>query len=179
MQLKNWKYYRKEAKWWNDPADFVYEIDRDYPNIIHRHITSYMPTDVDNILEILEIKVINSSNSGWFSACRIDNNNPYIWVDEYGSKTTAHERVNIAHQLAHIILHDCSQDRRCVSPGIGLGSASEIQADEFALALLMPRWLLQPLIYHTKLQVPEMAKIFDVPVPTIGFQINNILNGKG
>lgn len=74
-------------------------------------------------------------------------------------------RFTIAHELAHFILH-----RNLIGDGITddrlyrsrLSYKNEVEANELAMDILMPWQLLSPLLQNDRINVTELADLFDV-----------------
>jgi hypothetical protein len=85
-------------------------------------------------------------------------------------------RFTIAHELGHWYLHaDQSSDgqyqRFCRSPDLRSTRSDEGEANEFASALLMPEELLTEAAEKLQMNVPLLAKRFDVSVPAMRLRL--------
>jgi Zn-dependent peptidase ImmA (M78 family) len=100
-----------------------------------------------------------------------------IWVRDESSRQ--HQRLIVAHELGHLMLHGLGVTYRDTSvlSAAPAHLALEQQANSFAEALLMPRFLLQPLVY-AGLPVGEFARIFDVSNSVMASRINALQFGR-
>ncbi|NOK34275.1 ImmA/IrrE family metallo-endopeptidase [Corallococcus exercitus] len=69
------------------------------------------------------------------------------------------QRFTIAHELAHLMLHQLTEQHRDTS---FVGNPQEVQANAFAAALLMPFWLLEPVVAQMGPDANSLARLFKV-----------------
>jgi Zn-dependent peptidase ImmA (M78 family) len=158
--------------------------------------TGVIPVDVTGICRQLDIEVQTVESPGYDGALSSDWTRAVMWIDS--TKTLQCQRFTIAHLLGHLMIHTIGETYRTISASslYGMGdirlestdgsrSASEIahallgrQASEFGAALLMPRFKVQPLVYHSMMNIEEMADVFCVPVTAMGGRLTHIRSGR-
>lgn len=121
------------------------------------------PVDVHRIAEMLGIEVREVTSPGWSGACQCDpaSGVATIWVRKEDHRLR--KRFTVAHEIGHIVLHP---------PGVAYrdiefeGSREEGQANEYALGLLVPGFMITPLIPFCGGDLSRLAKVFDVSTGT-------------
>lgn len=134
------------------------------------------PVDVDWLTRAMGIHLHYLPNPGWDGAVMSNERRAEIWIrsDTFRGR----QRFTIAHEIGHLMLHPLGTEFRDVAPGTVQHSPQEQQANAFAAALLMPKFLVQPLMYHSSLSVEEMAQRFDVSVQAMGIRLDWIRSGR-
>jgi Zn-dependent peptidase ImmA (M78 family) len=99
-----------------------------------------------------------------------------IWVR--AESPVVRQRFTLAHELGHLLLHPVGEEFRDAAPGMSSHPPTEIQANAFACALLMPRAMLEPLLYESSYSIDEMAQMFDVAPQALGLRVEWLLKGK-
>lgn len=121
------------------------------------------PVDVYRIAEMLGIEVREVTSPGWSGACQYDpaSGVATIWVRKEDHRLR--KRFTVAHEIGHIVLHP---------PGVAYrdiefeGSCEERQANEYALGLLTPGFMVAALIPFYGGDFSRLAKAFDVSTGT-------------
>jgi Zn-dependent peptidase ImmA (M78 family) len=99
----------------------------------------------------------------------------YITAAE-ARRAPGRRRFTIAHELGHWYLHaDRSSDgqytRFCRGPDLRGTRGEEGEANQFASALLMPEGLLTETASELQMNIPLLAKRFDVSVPAMRLRL--------
>jgi Zn-dependent peptidase ImmA (M78 family) len=87
-------------------------------------------------------------------------------------RSPGRRRFTLAHELGHWYLHATHQpgeryERFCRGPDLKSTRSKEGEANEFASALLMPEQLLGATAENLQMNIPLLAKRFDVSVPAM------------
>lgn len=130
------------------------------------------PIPIESIIRTLKINLCKISNPGWDGAANSENKiskTPTIWVN---SNCNFHrQRFAMAHELGHILYHE---------PGIyrdadfNPSTNEEKDANEFALALLVPLHLLEDMIHEKGITNEILSNTFEVSVGCIGVQLERL-----
>ena len=95
-----------------------------------------------------------------------------IWVN--GPDQPVRQRFTIAHEIGHLLLHGIGTQFRDHAFGPS-SDWKENQANEFSASLLMPLWLLEPLVIGSRFTSKELADVFDVSVAATDVQLKKLL----
>lgn len=138
------------------------------------------PIPVFHILEGMGVNLhFVSGDPGWEAASRSTHEGQAtIWVRS--DRPTPQQRLAAAHELGHMVLHELGREFRDLSIGWCEANLApqEREASAFAGALLMPRFLFQPLIYHSRATLEELANHFEVPVTAVAHRFEWMRSGK-
>lgn len=134
------------------------------------------PIDVDELAKSLEVHVHHVSNPGWEGAVRSSEERADVWVRAESPRQR--KRFTLAHELGHLLLHPTGLEFRDAAPGTLDHPPTERQANAFAGALLMPRFLFQPLIYESNLTIEEMAARFVVAPVAVALRFEWVRSGR-
>ncbi len=98
---------------------------------------------------------------------------PTIWVN--ANDHPKRQRFSIAHEIGHLLLHPLGQLLRDESFA-PTDKPQEIEANEFASHLLMPLWLLEPLINRTpRPSIETLGQMFEVSLPAMRWQLAKLI----
>lgn len=129
------------------------------------------PVDVESIATRLGVKVVRLHSPGYVGSIdstvepatiRIDCDNAPVRI-----------RFTLAHELGHLLLHPTGRMMRD-STFARVGDIREEEANDFAAALLMPLWLLEPIITGSKRSAFELANLFDVSHGALSLQLRKL-----
>lgn len=81
-------------------------------------------------------------------------------------------RFTAAHELGHLLLHDLGVQHRDDAYVSG-SDPKERQANQFAAGLLMPFWMLDPLILRYGADADKLASLFDVSRNAMSWRLHN------
>jgi Zn-dependent peptidase ImmA (M78 family) len=94
-----------------------------------------------------------------------------VWVNSANAPTR--QRFTIAHELGHALLHEEGVFRDAAfAPA---GNREERDANDFAAALLIPLWMLEPIVTNHRRATAEVASLFDVSPGALGIQLEKLL----
>jgi Zn-dependent peptidase ImmA (M78 family) len=115
------------------------------------------PVPIVQVAQVLGARVVPAKLDGHAGDLSLDAHGvPIIRYRESDAPTRA--RFTVAHEIAHLILHDGPQRRDML-----VGNRKEVAANRFAAELLMPFYLLQDAIEeHGETNVERLAKLFYV-----------------
>ena len=154
-------------------------------NSLHQHGLYSIPVDPVVLASELGIRVNNAKFSEPSLAAMLAKRGSNIWIllDESGSPSR--KRFSIAHELGHHFLH-LESDGEIVDRNADLFRVSEyatseitperrreIEANQFAAALLMPERLVRQ-VWPDYSSVSEMAKLFQVSEESMGYRIASL-----
>ena len=151
-------------------------------NTLHQHGLYSIPVDPVVLANELGIRVNNAKFSEPSLTAMLSKRGSNIWIllDESGSPSR--KRFSIAHEIGHHFLH-LESDGEIVDRNADLFRLSEyatseitperrreIEANQFAAALLMPEQLVRQ-VWPDFSSVLEMAKLFQVSEESMGYRI--------
>lgn len=93
----------------------------------------------------------------------------------YNNKQHRHrQRFTVAHELGHLLVGStvCGNDN-VLSGGF---SPSEVEANQFAAELLMPRELLKKDLQKGNLRIPELSRKYWVSEEALGWRVRDLLS---
>jgi IrrE N-terminal-like domain len=138
----------------------------------------FPPIPIHEIVSQLGLQVIYAPKvAGWAGAVDMTLYSPPIWLE------SAHlpqcERLTLAHELGHVILHPFGRVITCRAPHVVAGSDTEgtpeeREAEEFALSMLVPLWLLEPMA-DSPSRRSRLANTFDVHEYAIQAQLRKLI----
>lgn len=130
------------------------------------------PVPVEAIARDLDVKIVRKPSLGAAGILQSTRNDATIWVN--GSDQPVRQRFTIAHELGHLLLHAIGIQFRDHAFGPSR-DAKETEANDFAAALLMPLWLLEPIVVGSKRGTDQLAALFEVSVAAINVQLSKLL----
>jgi len=83
------------------------------------------------------------------------------------------QRFTVAHELGHLMLHDPERRMRD-STFARRGDIIEEQANDFAASLLIPLWMLEPIVTSFPPTARELAALFNVSQNALILQLKKI-----
>jgi Zn-dependent peptidase ImmA (M78 family) len=101
------------------------------------------------------------------------NDPPHIVVNAH--KPIVRQRFTFAHELGHMLLHPVGKmhrDKSYASPG----DREEREADSFAAHLLMPLWMLEPLV-TAGYTIEQLCRLFNVSAGALRWQLETLQRG--
>lgn len=122
--------------------------------------------DVESIVKRLGIGLDYVAAQEWAGTCSVEGNTARILIRRNDSDVR--RRFTIAHELGHIVVHRETESFRDISFS---GDAREIQANNFAAALLMPKWMVLPYARVHGMNVEKLAEIFRVSRPAMEIRL--------
>lgn len=127
------------------------------------------PVPIDVIAMQLGVPV-QATHSTWSGAVKSDADRARIWVR--ATDPRVRRRFTIAHELGHLLLHPEGQEFRDETFS---GNPRETEANRFAAQLLMPDWMLEPLLKNSRTDAAELAVLFDVSEPAMKVRLATLL----
>ena len=118
-------------------------------------------------VEVVQAKALNMA--GILQSSRTE---ATMWVN--ASDHPVRRRFTIAHELGHLLLHTIGIQFRDHAFGPS-SDWKENQANEFAASLLMPLWMLEPIVTGSRRTTKDLAELFEVSVPAISVQLKKLL----
>ena len=160
-------------------------IEETAKDTLHQHGLYSIPVDPVVLANKLGIRVNNAKFSEPSLAAMLAKRGNSIWIllDESGSPSR--KRFSIAHELGHHFLH-LESDGEIVDRNADLFRVSEyatseltperrreIEANQFAAALLMPERLVRQ-VWQDYTSVSDMANLFQVSEESMGYRIASL-----
>lgn len=132
------------------------------------------PVDVEAIAGEIGVRVVSSApDSRWDGVLVVSEEGPpEIRVN--GGYPRDLRRFAIAHELGHLMLHSRSRRVFRDAAGVTEDTPEERQANRFAVSLLMPAWMVQRVGVEFGVDVPALARIFDVSQEAVCIQLRNL-----
>jgi Zn-dependent peptidase ImmA (M78 family) len=141
-------------------------------NIILRRMgVTRPPVSVESIAIKLGVKIERKSNPGFIGAVDSTCDPPVIILDQDGA--LVRQRFTIAHELGHLFMHPLGLLLR-ESTFARSGQRSEEEANEFAASLLMPLWLLEPIVTGSRRSEKDIANLFVVSQGALALQLQKL-----
>lgn len=133
------------------------------------------PVDVFGIAEHLDVIVHPVPNPGWSGAVDVLHDRAVVWLNM--GEVEERRRFTLAHELGHLLLHDVTKAFRDVTFD---GSPQESQANRFAVDLLMPMWMLDPVFHFAKDEagVDHLAAMFKVSRAAMSRRLHELFHGE-
>lgn len=126
------------------------------------------------VVERLGVRIHFVPEPGWEVALQTEKDQTDLWLR--AEAPAERRRYNAAHALG-LFLRSKYPDFRDVVPMTNPCQAAR-RASLFASALLMPRYLFEPLIYHSAMTAQAMAKLFGVPQLVVEDRISWVTQGR-
>lgn len=120
------------------------------------------PIDPYQIARMIGLDVQEVVAPGWAGALQSNEEQAVAWLDK--GEHPIRRRFTLAHEIGHLMLHPTGE---CFRDATFAGSIQERQANHFAMELLVPFWMLQPIASKTKNDVEKLAEIFGVSLKAI------------
>lgn len=128
------------------------------------------PVPIEDIARGLGVVVHPVRDPGWSGALTWKGDIPHVFLRD--EDAPPRKRFTLAHELGHLLLHPTGtmfRDNARFS-----GDGREAEANRFAAALLMPMWMLEPLVTRSARTLDELADLFDVSSEAMTYQLDNL-----
>ena len=153
---------------------FRQELDDRAPHVARRVVRAFglraPPVPVEEVVANLGVRVERRPTPGWDGALVSTHSPPIVWVN--GDQRATRQRYAIAHELGHLLMHPTGVYRDAT---FASGSEQERDANEFALELLIPLWMLEPIITSRRLTTLQVSAMFNVSPGAMGSQLEKLL----
>jgi Zn-dependent peptidase ImmA (M78 family) len=165
---------RKNKK--KSPLQF--EMAEDVLNFARQNNIKAVPLDIGALMELMGIKII-CSNTLPDNTSGILKETELGWVCEVNAKHhITRQRFTLAHQLAHYILHRDDETKEFIDYAY-LGKSInnnriELEANEFAINLLMPKADFKYYIQNVSKDSDDVAKYFKVSPLAVRLKVNQL-----
>lgn len=130
------------------------------------------PVDVEAIAKWLGLRVARRPNPGWDGAVDTIARPAVLWVNSNTVETR--QRFTVAHELGHAVLHPIGRQYRDATFAPE-GNRAELDANDFAASLLIPLWMLEPIVSDTRHSTAQLAALFKVSPGAMGIQLEKLL----
>lgn len=130
------------------------------------------PIPISDMAKRLGVRVVEVSNPGWLGAVDPTASPAVIWVDAASHRVR--KRFTIAHELGHLLLHPLTRrfrDATFANPR----DKAEVDANEFAASLLMPLWMVEPLLSDRNIGRRDLADQFFVADGAMNMQLAKLV----
>jgi Zn-dependent peptidase ImmA (M78 family) len=145
-------------------------------HVANRILRSYgvksPPVPIEAIAKWLQVRVEKRPNPGWDGSVDTTQNPPVVSINAATAGTR--QRFTLAHELGHALLHPSGKLFRDTTFSSS-GDRLEREANEFAAAILIPMWLLEPIVINKRLKTSELANMFDVSPGAMSIQLEKLL----
>lgn len=134
------------------------------------------PVPITRVADRLGVTVYLVDDVEWHGAVEASTKTgeASIYVNE---RTSRHRRrFTVAHELGHLILHDQGPNSTVRYRDMNFLSddEEEKQANGYAAKLLMPAFLVEPLVDYFGVDVPTLAETFDVSQKSMRYRLQNM-----
>lgn len=139
--------------------------------VLRRFKIDKPPVPVERIAVDLGTKLVREPATGWVGAIDSTIDPPTIWVNS--NDAVVRQRFTIGHELGHLLMHPLNKllrDATFARPG----DAIEEEANEFAAALLMPLWMLEPIAKLPNTKASDIAAWFKVSHGALAIQLRKL-----
>ena len=135
------------------------------------------PIPITSMLKDLGVRVHEAQGVNWEGAVSSSaEGKADVWVRD--DSAPARRRFTLAHELGHLMLHATGVMFRDITTGTLMHPPEEREANAFAAALLMPRALVQPLVYEPGMSIADMADLFAVSLQAMSIRLDWIRKGR-
>lgn len=138
-----------------------------------------LPIDPIAIAKMLSVNIVTNDQlgySGHFHFVQDAHGNQIPTITYNPSENPQRVRFTIAHELGHFINGD-QDSRRDTSFSFSIGNRDprEVAANRFAADLLMPKGVVEYLIYEKRMtEIEELAEAFNVSVDAMYYRLVNL-----
>lgn len=137
-------------------------------HVLRRFAITRPPVPVEDIAKAIGLRIERVPAPGWTGAIDSRVEPPIVWVDSVDA--AVRQRFTIAHELGHLFLHPLGQLFR---DGTFAGTQQERDANDFAAAMLMPLWLVEPVLRSTQRKT-TLASMFHVSQAAMDIQLQKL-----
>lgn len=161
------------------------EIERKVDTILRENKADSIPVDPVTLANKLGIKIHNAQFSDGSLSGMISKRGENIMILVNQQDSDTRKRFTIAHELGHHFLHLMEEDGEFVDETINLfreqlqdgeqrsGKRKEVEANKFAAALLMPKYLVKK-EFERNNDLSYLAWKFGVSESSMGYRINEL-----
>lgn len=129
------------------------------------------PVDVVGIARGMGVEVLPATNVSFDASLESSADHAVIEVNAH--HPPVRQRFSIAHELGHLMLHPLGQSFRDTA-GAMTANSQERAANRFAAQLLMPSWMLKPLVRTFKSDTKGLARVFQVSELAMSYRIRSL-----
>jgi IrrE N-terminal-like domain len=141
-------------------------------NVILRRLEIFRPpVPVEEIVPRLGVRVLKTESPGWIGAVDSTIDPPTVWIDS--DDFAVRQRFTLGHELGHLLLHPLGRKLRDANFA-RKGDVEEAEANEFAAALLIPLWMLEPIVVGTGRSPQVLASMFGVSQGALSLQLRKL-----
>lgn len=151
----------------------------DEPRGVANHVLRRMhvtkpPVPVEHIAKNLDIEVARVALADAAGVLESTRTSAKIEINRTDLEERQH--FTIAHEIGHLLLHTIAQPQfRFHDPGFGPTKLKkEKEANEFAASLLMPLWMVEPIMLGSGLTTKGLAQLFKVSVAAMEVQLKKL-----
>lgn len=161
-----WQMLRERAVFRSSAAEVA-------ENVLRSVRVTSAPVPVFKILPALGVELYQASNLGSsFGLVDSTKTPPRVYVN--ANAAIVNQRFTAAHELGHVLLHESGQLHRDDTYAKDR-DPREVEANEFAAHLLMPLWILEPVVVHSRMTTGDLAQHFNVSVSAMQWQLAKLL----
>lgn len=153
---------------WRQMKSKRYDVD----DILRHFPVLTPPVDVVGISKMMGIGVFERSDLDYDGFITSGPDHAKIVVN--ATHPMVRKRFTIAHELGHLMLHPTGTEFRDTAGQVF--DYKEREANRFASELLMPSWLLQPLVDASNGNIPSLSRIFFVSESAMTIRIRKLYN---
>ncbi len=165
MIRPNWYRFRDQREPSDRPHHVANQILRGFGVVVP-------PVPLEAIATWLGVRVLAAHDPGWEGAVDSTIDPPTVWINSANAATR--QRFTLGHELGHVLLHPLGQRLRDATFA-PRGDVLEHGANEFATAILIPLWLLEPIVIGSSLTTSGLAALFNVSPGAMGIQLAKLL----
>lgn len=140
--------------------------------VLRRMNIQHPPVPVESIAKHLDVELIRDPRLDVAGVLQSTRESAIITVNS--SDPPVRQRFTVAHELGHLLLHTIGIQFRDTFFGT-TGDWKESQANEFAASLLMPLWMLEPIVGRKRLTGKKLADMFEVSSAALNVQLKKLV----
>lgn len=142
--------------------------------MLHKLDILLPPIPIEAVVKRLGINIVKIHFSQY--AGSVDpTSSPAAIITVRGSDALVRQRFTIAHELGHLLFDKLTIQHRDSFFG-NLKTKEELRANEFAAALLIPLWMLEPIATSRRRTTEQLAELFQVSASAMTHQLRQIVS---
>lgn len=134
---------------------------------------AYPPVDIEKMARRMGVEIRSSQDLGSSGMLEIDEEATHAVIHVRRDHVAWRQRFTVAHEIGHLMLHSGPKHFRDITFA---GTPEEAAANRYAADLLMPLWMLEPLVLQRGVNARYFAQVFQVSEEAINVRLG-LLSG--